>query len=285
MLTPKNAELLEMLSKAVRDGAIEVVSNPPPQDLVEAFNAINYRPAKEDAISILYDINTYVGDFKPGSAICIVKNGSRDGKTLCLSKDQGVFSIIRGAKVYASRKLYSSGPIAVSKELDGLRTAMLEVAGRLKGLSETSRYCLELIPIRDEGNPNPEEVRDEYWSWVKCDMGEAFLSDELADRLQGMANVLDRCAEEAKRYAKLNNGKRTYFSPVPVDFNLFDKCAKLLKARGRSLTNLRTIASTLFEYITKIPAPPAWAERQEEAAKQRYGTHPPKKGKGMSIPV
>lgn len=256
-----NENELNALANALENSQFEIIAKPLQLDLIEAINAISYKPAKEDALVILPDITFQFSSRK-----------------YVHSKDQGLMKCVRLANYYQSswRNIKPKGPRAVGDELDDLRSAMLEVAGRLNTLSDSARRWIDLIPARDEGNPNPDDVHEDYQLWLGCDAGEAFTSPDLAKRLSNMAAILEHLSNEAKGIVSKSPGTKSLFSPPPVDLNLFDECAKLLKARGRNLANLRIIASALYQFVTKKEPTATWAERQEEDARRKYGTHPPK---------
>ena len=60
-----NEDELEILAKCIMNGNFEVISHEPPKELIDTFNAIPCLPAREDALSIFYDINTLLGSYTP----------------------------------------------------------------------------------------------------------------------------------------------------------------------------------------------------------------------------
>lgn len=265
-------EVLEAVGNALRMGLFEVKSLPPPIELVQSVHCITSPEAREVALSLLYDVNTF----------------NRDDELWCRVRDEGLKGCVRGADYYWKKRqthgeIERKGPKQVANELEDLSRAMGEVAGRLRTLSASARWWLELTPALDEGNPNPDEIREEYKQWVACDAGEAFSSNELAERLQVMASLALRSSGEAADIAIQEPGSKSLIKVTKTDLDLFKLCARLLVVRGKSLDHLRDIASAMYRHVTKTKPTPHWAKRQEDHARERFGqqTDPSKLEWGM----
>ena len=251
--------IYEAFSNAHRMGLFEVKSSPPPIELVQSVHNIISPEAREVGLSLLNDLNTF----------------TRDGELWCRNRDEGLQACVRVAKYYWNKRQTHSevekkGPKQVATELQELSRAMGEVAGRLRTLSASARWWLEIIPAMDEGNPNPDDIHEDYKQWVACDAGEAFSSNDLAERLQVMAALAFRSSEEAAGVAKTEPGSKSLIKFTKTDLGLFRSCARLLMVRGKSLEHLRDIASAMYRHVTKTRPTPHWAKRQEVDARMRY---------------
>ena len=251
--------IFESFTNAYRMGLFEVKSSPPPIELVQSVHNIISPEAREVGLSLLDDLNTF----------------TRDGELWCRNRDEGLKACVRVAKYYWDKRqthgeVERKGPKQVATELQDLSRSMGEVAGRLRTLSASARWWVEITPAMDEGNPNPDDVREEYKQWVACDAGEAFSSNKLAERLQVMAALAFRSSEEAAEVAKTEPGSKSLIKITKTDLELFRSCARLLMIRGKSLNHLRDIASAMYRHVTKTKPTPHWAKRQEDQARMRY---------------
>jgi hypothetical protein len=260
---------LSEIVEAFQAGLFSCKATPLPEGLRQAVEAIGFKPAREDALAILEDIS-HIGS---------------DGGLRTMDKDRGLAGPAGVAKSYWERRERPNpkSPVALKAELEELGASMREVAGRIRTLSPTARHFIAMMPDYDMAS---EECRYQMDLWEEFNASEAFQSpflgdDErpnLAQRLDGMAKMLNSMAGEAGRIAEEKPGTRQVFEGPPVDLKLFDSCAKVLVARNRSLKNLRPIAEALYLFVTGDRPVAYWGKRQEEEARRKYGTHPHKIG-------
>jgi len=245
---------------ALRLGFLVRPSPPLPDGLIHSINEISYKPAREDALAILRD-KTFLGV---------------DGETLTTRNDKGLVWAVITAKGHLRFQAHGpkpKGPAQVAKELEELAENMRRLAGGLNHLSSSAAFWLDSIPgWHDE---TPEELKV---LWEDCGAKDAFESKTFADRLEGMIKILEAMGSRARDLAKAEPGNRQLFRAPPADLGLFESCAQILTCRGRSLENLRPISETLYRFVTGSSPVDFWAKRQEEEARRKYGTYPPKNG-------
>lgn len=172
------------------------------------------------------------------------------------------------------------GPSVLRDELNGIAQAMRMVAGLINHMSPTARRYISMMPDYEIADA---ACRHQMDLWREFNASEAFpspfLGDEtrpvLAERLEGMAGMLGLIAEEAGRIAIETPGKKSVFSPPPVDLGLFASCARVLVMRGKDLTHLRPIAEAIYSYVTGNSPSDSWGDRHERSARKKFSKYTP----------
>ena len=259
--------------------------HPVEASLFEAIKAIAEKDAREEGLLVLEDVWLEQGPSSTHALKTVWKLG------------QGLEAVARTAK--GELALASGhpliGPAALARELDELRASMLELAGRLNGLSPGALEWISILPFA--GPYEPPHRRDgsdsripEAWrAWTESNAAAAFPVQDftqaadgspwpvgpqphnsvLAVRLKGMAKILEVLIAEADDFKAKTPGAQSVFRTTPPDLGIFAGCAMVLRARGRELTHLRTIASTIYEWATgKAVLGTTWAKREENQARQ-----------------
>jgi hypothetical protein len=84
-----------------------------------------------------------------------------------------------------------------------------------------------------------------------------------------MAEILDYVETSVRADGRKQPGIKHALPSPPADFGIMNCCAEALLGNGRPLTHLRAIAEAIYRWGLGTDPAPAWADREETAAKRR----------------